>query len=52
MVPHTDTINSYGIPFIPSQNYIVWGYDYKSINLPKPGTYVKGFTNYYIFMKF
>ena len=28
------------------------GYHYKSINLSKPGTFVKGYTNYYICIKF
>ena len=47
-----DTIDSYRIPFIPSQNYVMWGYNYKSINVTKPGTYVKDFINYYLFTKF
>ena len=49
--PHT--ITSYRMPFIPSQNYTVHvqGYNYKSMNLTKPGTYVKGYTNYCICIK-
>ena len=50
MIPHT--ISSYRIPITPSQNYIVQGYNYKSMNLSKPGSYVKRYTNYYIGIKF
>ena len=44
--PHTHTrlpmitIDSYRIPTIQSQSYVVRGYNYKSMNLAKPGTYV------------
>ena len=38
------------VVFIPSQNYIV--YNYKSINLTKPGNYVRGCINYCIPIKF
>ena len=48
----THTIDSHRIHFIPSQKYIVWGYNYKSMNLTKPETYVKGYTNYHIWVKF
>ena len=37
-------VNSYEILFIPSQNYVVWGYNYISMNLRRPLTYVKGYT--------
>ena len=47
MVVHTiDTLS--WIPFIPSQNFIEQEYNYKSMNLTKPRTYVKSYTNYYI----
>ena len=48
----THTINSYLIPFISSQNYIMWGYNYKSIDLTKPGIYVKDYINYHICTKY
>ena len=48
----THTIDSYRIPFIPSQNNIVWGYNHKFVNVTKPRTYVKGYTNHYICIKF
>ena len=49
MIIHT--IDLYRIPpFIPSQNYVV--YNYKSIDVTKPGTYVKSYINYHICIKF
>ena len=51
MVVHTiDTLS--WIPFIPSQNFIEQEYNYKSMNLTKPGTYFKSYTNYYIVSNF
>ena len=47
----TYTLDTYWIPFIPSLNYVVEGYNYKSINLTKLRTYVKGYTNYYLIIK-
>ena len=47
MTPHA--INSKWNPFIRSQNYFVF---YKSMILTKPGTYVKGYANYYTCIKF
>ena len=41
-------INSYQIPFIPSQNYIVY---LQIMNLTKRRMYVKGYTEYYICIK-
>ena len=48
----THTIKLYLIPFISSQNYIVQGYTYKSMNLIKPRIYVKGVTNYLVYIKY
>ena len=45
----THTIDSYRNLFIPHQDVL---YNYKSINLTKPRTYVKGYINYYICIKF
>ena len=47
MIPHA--INSYRIPFIPSQNYFVFTNPWI---LTKPGTWVRGYTNYYTCIKF
>ena len=41
-----------GSLFIPSQNFIEQEYTYKSMNLTKPRTSVKSYTNYYICIKF
>ena len=46
----TRTINSYWIHS--KSKYGVWGYNYKSMNSTKSGSYVKGYTNYYICIKF
>ena len=48
MIAHT--INSYRFPFISSQNKVVQGYDYKTINVTQPGTYAKSDTEYNIFI--
>ena len=39
-------------PFHAKSNYVVQWYKYKSMTLTKPGTYVKGYNNYYICIKF
>ena len=48
----THNISSYPIPFISIENYIVRSYNYKSMNLTQLKTYVKGYTDYNIWIKF
>ena len=50
MVAHI--IDTSWISFFPSQNFNEQEYNYNSINLTKPGTYVKSYSNYYICIKF
>ena len=48
----THTIITYLISFIPTENYIVQGFNYKCMILTKPTIYVKGYTNYHICIKY
>ena len=45
-------VNSYRIHFIPRQNYVVHGVWIQNHENNKPGTYVKGYTDHYICIKF
>ena len=40
------------ISFMLCENCVVQGYNYEALNLTKPGTYVKTYSNYYICIKF
>ena len=39
-------------PFHSKSDYVVQGYNYKSMNLSKPRTYAKVYINYFICIKF